>query len=142
MTRCGHIFCYPCLLHYIELSNEGKGQGRKCPVCWAAVYKKDFKSVKLFDFAAEAARHSEPTSSLMCFRLVERPNFTTMALPRSPTWLSHTAQNLQTPWNFTPDALAFVKFMLATPDYMKTELERDLEELATLSKWSVVTMFV
>ncbi|CAH7685239.1 hypothetical protein BY996DRAFT_4540224, partial [Phakopsora pachyrhizi] len=71
--------------------------------------------------------------------LVEQPNFTTLALPRSPTWLSHTAQNLQTPWNFTPDALAFVKFMLATPDYMKTELERDLEELATLSKWSVVT---
>ncbi|CAH7673335.1 hypothetical protein PPACK8108_LOCUS8224, partial [Phakopsora pachyrhizi] len=143
MTRCGHIFCYPCLLHYIELSDEGKGQGRKCPVCWVAVYKKDLKSVKWFDCAAEAARHSEPTSSLMCFRLVERPNFTTLALPRSPTWSSHTAQSLQTPWHFTPDALAFVKFMLATPDYMKTELQRDLEELeeelATLSKWSVVT---
>ncbi|CAH7672729.1 hypothetical protein PPACK8108_LOCUS7559 [Phakopsora pachyrhizi] len=33
MTRCGHIFCYPCLLHYIELSNKGKGQGCKCLVC-------------------------------------------------------------------------------------------------------------
>ncbi|KAI8444279.1 hypothetical protein BY996DRAFT_8127236 [Phakopsora pachyrhizi] len=77
MTRCGHIFCYPCLLHYIELSDEGKGQG--------------------------PARHSEPTSSLMCFRLVERPNFTTLALPRSPTCL-------QTPWHFTPDALALLTY--------------------------------
>lgn len=132
MTKCGHVFCYPCLLHYLELSEEKKGQGRRCPVCTDPVLKKDLKSVKWLD-GTHDPQHIR-------FRLVERPTFTTLALPRSSTWPSPAVEPLQTPWHFTPDALTHAKFVLAAPDHMLTELQKDLDELrtelATLLSWS------
>ncbi|KAH9440836.1 hypothetical protein Pst134EA_032991 [Puccinia striiformis f. sp. tritici] len=119
MTKCGHIFCYPCILHYLELSDDGKAQGRN----------------------TEAVRDTTGSlSDLMSFRLIERPNFTTLALPRSSTWLSSAVPTHHSPWQFTPDALTFAKFMIAAPDYMMAELNSNLEELHNelllLSKWS------
>lgn len=31
-TKCGHVFCYPCVLHYLALADPGQ-KSRKCPVC-------------------------------------------------------------------------------------------------------------
>ncbi|XP_018906529.2 E3 ubiquitin-protein ligase RNF10 [Bemisia tabaci] len=42
MTRCGHIFCWSCILHYLALSDK---TWRKCPICYEAVHKGDLKSV-------------------------------------------------------------------------------------------------
>jgi len=42
ITKCGHIFCYPCILHYLALDDK---TWRKCPICHEAVHKKDLKSV-------------------------------------------------------------------------------------------------
>ncbi|XP_076042831.1 E3 ubiquitin-protein ligase RNF10 isoform X2 [Oratosquilla oratoria] len=42
VTRCGHIYCYPCILHYLALSDD---KWRKCPICYEAVIKEDLKSV-------------------------------------------------------------------------------------------------
>ncbi|KAH9824296.1 hypothetical protein DFH28DRAFT_879602 [Melampsora americana] len=132
MTKCGHVFCYSCLLHYLELSEEKKGEGRKCPVCTDPVMKKDLKSVKWLNFDSEQTH--------LRFRLIERPTFSTLALPRSSTWPSSAIEPLQSPWHFTPDALTHAKFMVAAPDYMNNELNTDLEELqtelATLVTWS------
>ncbi|KAJ3335815.1 hypothetical protein HDU83_009878, partial [Entophlyctis luteolus] len=43
VTRCGHVFCYPCFLRYLDESNSGKnasagGEFGTCPVCleWVA----------------------------------------------------------------------------------------------------------
>ncbi|EGF97437.1 uncharacterized protein MELLADRAFT_85359 [Melampsora larici-populina 98AG31] len=130
--HCGHVFCYSCLLHYLELSEEKKGEGRKCPVCTDPVMKKDLKSVKWLNFDSEQTH--------IRFRLMERPTFSTLALPRSSTWPSSAIEPLQSPWHFTPDALTHAKFMVAAPDYMNNELNNDLEELqtelATLVTWS------
>lgn len=140
MTKCGHIFCYPCILHYLELSDEGKAQGRKCPVCWETVLKKDLKSVKWFDCRSSQNIPGSISDLMMTFRLIERPNFTNLALPRSITWPSSAVPTHHSPWQFTPDALTFAKFMMAAPDYMSTELNEDLQELhdelVLLSKWS------
>lgn len=62
-------------------------------------------------------------------RLVQRPQITTFALPRSPTWPSEVVPLNQAPWHFIPDVLSFSKFMLATSSYMLAQLERELEEL-------------
>jgi len=43
MTRCGHIFCWSCILHYLQLSDNA---WRKCPICHEAVHESDLKSVK------------------------------------------------------------------------------------------------
>ncbi|KAF7492701.1 RING finger protein 10 [Sarcoptes scabiei] len=42
MTRCGHIYCLPCILHYLSLCEE---KNRPCPICFAEFKQIDLKSV-------------------------------------------------------------------------------------------------
>ncbi|CAG9760781.1 unnamed protein product [Ceutorhynchus assimilis] len=42
MTKCGHVYCWPCILHYLALSDK---PWRKCPICYDAIKKNDLKSV-------------------------------------------------------------------------------------------------
>jgi hypothetical protein len=41
ITRCGHVFCFSCMLHYLSLSDK---LWRKCPVCSEVTYLSDLKS--------------------------------------------------------------------------------------------------
>lgn len=41
MTKCGHVYCWPCILHYLALSDK---EWRKCPICYDAVRIKDLRS--------------------------------------------------------------------------------------------------
>lgn len=45
ITKCGHVYCFSCILHYLALSESNKAW-RKCPICWDAIYEKDLKSVR------------------------------------------------------------------------------------------------
>ena len=69
-------------------------------------------------------------------RLVQRPQMTTLALPASATWPSEAAPALTAPWYFIPDVLAYSRFMLASPEYMLGELQRELAELR--SEWDLM----
>ena len=40
MTRCGHIYCWPCILHYLALSEK---TWRRCPICFDAIHIGDLK---------------------------------------------------------------------------------------------------
>ena len=42
LTRCAHLFCWPCLLHYLALSDKPH---RKCPICYEPIFKHELKSV-------------------------------------------------------------------------------------------------
>ncbi|XP_065055414.1 E3 ubiquitin-protein ligase RNF10-like isoform X2 [Rhopilema esculentum] len=42
ITRCGHVYCWSCILHYLQLSEK---PWRKCPICYEAVMPADLKSV-------------------------------------------------------------------------------------------------
>lgn len=42
ITRCGHVYCWTCMLHYLSLSDDDH---RKCPICFEEVANKDLKSV-------------------------------------------------------------------------------------------------
>ena len=64
-------------------------------------------------------------------RLIQRPQITTLALPRSHTWPSDLLPPHQTPFHFLPDVYNFAKFMLATPAYLISDLTRDLDDLAS-----------
>ncbi|GAA5976957.1 hypothetical protein JCM10908_005691 [Rhodotorula pacifica] len=157
MTKCGHVFCYPCILHYLALAETGH-KTRQCPICHDSVHSKDLKSVKWFqpDLAgatstagvtpveaidSDLARaleiskldaqgggnlaSSQPTSAKkekLKMRLIRRPQITTLALPRSTTWPSNAVPPLRAPWNFTPDAFTYAKFVLGAPDYLRDEL--------------------
>ena len=73
---------------------------------------------------------------LIHMRLVQRPQMTTLALPSSPTWPSDAVPPHTAPWYFLPDVLSHSRFMLASPDYMLAELQRELGELK--AEWDIM----
>ncbi|RWS07275.1 RING finger protein 10-like isoform X2 [Dinothrombium tinctorium] len=42
ITKCGHIYCWSCIFHYLALSDQ---TFRKCPICFDAICKRDLRSV-------------------------------------------------------------------------------------------------
>lgn len=69
------------------------------------------------------------TGSTLNMRLVQRPQITTLALPRSRTWPSDLLPPHQAPFHFLPDVFEFAKFMLATPTYLISDLTKELDDL-------------
>jgi hypothetical protein len=70
-----------------------------------------------------------PPGQKIHMRLLSRPQMTTLALPSSPTWPSDAVPPHTAPYYFLPDVQAYSRFMLATPEYMLAELEREMGEL-------------
>ncbi|CAG8798173.1 45730_t:CDS:10, partial [Gigaspora margarita] len=140
VTKCGHTYCLSCILHYLMLIDEKdrpNKKWRKCPICWDAVYAKDLKSVRFWSVRnigkiedGEAAKGDE----MITMRLIQRNANSTIALPRSSTWILRdgTLSNFSAPWHFIPDVLIFSKLMLASLEYMEKEYNRDLEDLQNM----------
>ncbi|EGO04837.1 hypothetical protein SERLA73DRAFT_173968 [Serpula lacrymans var. lacrymans S7.3] len=151
LTKCGHVFCFPCILHYLSTSNNPKWA--RCPICFDSVNAKELKCVKWYDAPihvegddqddqelppegsslamAQSGLAGIPlTGSLLRMRLMQRPYITTLALPRSYTWPSDLIPPHQAPLHFLPDVYNYAKFMLATPDYLISDLLKDLNILA------------
>lgn len=144
------VFCFPCILHYLGTSENPKWA--RCPICFDSVNEKQLKSVHWFappshlDDGPNGTR-PQPSSSSACdddspvetpkpgstlrMRLMQRPQITTLALPRTSTWPSDLLPPHQAPFHFLPDVYTYAKFMLATPSYLIENLTRDLSELAS-----------
>ncbi|KAH8987382.1 hypothetical protein EDB86DRAFT_3210754 [Lactarius hatsudake] len=150
MTKCGHVFCFQCILHYLGTSENPKWA--RCPICLDSVNEKQLKSVHWFtpshsDDDNDDGSHPRPSSSSVSadidpietpkpgstlrMRLMQRPQITTLALPRSHTWPSDLLPPHQAPFHFLPDVYTYAKFMVATPSYLIENLRRDLSELAS-----------
>ena len=43
ITKCGHVYCFTCLLHYLSLSDRSWS---RCPLCFDPVYAAALKSVE------------------------------------------------------------------------------------------------
>ncbi|CAO0791694.1 unnamed protein product [Mucor circinelloides] len=153
VTKCGHIYCLPCILHYLEL-RESKKNWRKCPICWDSIYEADLKPVRIMkpyavsDHAPSSATTTTAAAptTLSCgvtdgdrvnMSLMQRSNDSTLAFPLSDTWPlppNVTCNYMKPdtpliPWHFTPGAMTFARFMLASPDYLRGEYNRDCVEL-------------
>lgn len=72
MTRCGHVYCWPCILHYLALSDKS---WRKCPICYESIHRTDLKSV-IFVENQECRVGDEFT-----FRLMKRDRGTLLPVP-------------------------------------------------------------
>ncbi|KAH9944011.1 uncharacterized protein BXZ73DRAFT_86989 [Epithele typhae] len=147
MTKCGHIYCFPCLLHLISTSEQPKSV--RCPICHDSVNEWQLKAVKWMNSpsqndADDIMEGSSSSASLdqdlntslrngstLKMRLIQRPQITTLALPRSSTWPSDLLPPHQAPFHFLPDVKEFAKFMLATPAELVADLSKDLDDLAT-----------
>ncbi|KAH6916638.1 alkylbase DNA N-glycosylase [Coprinopsis sp. MPI-PUGE-AT-0042] len=131
MTKCGHVFCFPCILHYLSTSEN---KWARCPICFDSVHGSQLKCVKWYEGPAPETDTileitPSPGTSLR-MRLMQRPHMTTLALPRSHTWPSDLLPPHQAPFHFLPDVFSFGKFMLATPQYLIGDLTKELDHLA------------
>ncbi|XP_068656370.1 uncharacterized protein [Aristolochia californica] len=46
ITSCGHIFCFPCILRYLLMADDSKGESwRKCPLCFTMISAKDLYTI-------------------------------------------------------------------------------------------------
>ena len=153
------IFCFPCIIHYFTLSDVPRSAkcpicGETIQeFLLKSVRWWDEESVGsssdaglVSDIAEPSDEHLDegifatselegleeqpkPSGNRIRMRLVQRPQITTLALPRSPTWPSAEVPINEAPWHFIPNVLSFSKFMLATSTYMISQLEREMEEL-------------
>eukprot|EP01090_Pellita_catalonica_P021678 TRINITY_DN8172_c0_g1_i1.p1 TRINITY_DN8172_c0_g1~~TRINITY_DN8172_c0_g1_i1.p1 ORF type:complete len:626 (-),score=116.90 TRINITY_DN8172_c0_g1_i1:252-2129(-) len=74
ITRCGHIFCYSCILQYLSLVDK---RWRECPICKEMVYEKHLRS---------AVIQVNPTFDVgkpYKFVLMKRDKTCTITLPRT-----------------------------------------------------------
>ncbi|KAL2721086.1 RING finger protein 10 [Vespula maculifrons] len=74
MTRCGHVYCWSCILHYLSLSDKS---WRKCPICYESVHKSDLKSV--IEVTQNAVNLGDPIT----LRLMRRERGSLIAMPAS-----------------------------------------------------------
>ncbi|CAE6406625.1 unnamed protein product [Rhizoctonia solani] len=150
MTKCGHVYCFPCILHYLRVGDNTKWS--RCPICFDSVNEKQLKCVRWVDPAEthptplgpqkvlsveespqvgskQEIQVSSSRQRMIHLRLMYRPQLTTLALPRSATWPSSAVPPHQAPWHFVPDASVFARFVLATPDLIVKQLEEELVAL-------------
>ncbi|XP_072002237.1 E3 ubiquitin-protein ligase RNF10 isoform X2 [Engystomops pustulosus] len=74
ITRCGHIYCWACILHYLSLSEK---DWSRCPICYSSVLKKDLKSV----IATERPLYA--VGATITMQLMRREKGVLVAMPKS-----------------------------------------------------------
>lgn len=72
ISRCGHVFCWPCILHYLALSDDSY---RKCPICDQDIEKADLKSV------VAVPQKNFSTGSTIEMKLMKRERNSLFAVP-------------------------------------------------------------
>lgn len=115
ITRCGHIFCWPCMLHYLSLSDKSWS---KCPICYEAVHGQDLKSV----VAMETRQYA--VGDQITMRLMRREKGSLIALP-SAQWVK-----VEEPIRFGDGHLgAYSKLLLASEGQVLGLLQEEKEAL-------------
>ena len=130
MAQCGHIFCLPCVLTYLDSEDLKTGkrnrQWRKCPMCFDAVFEKDLRPVRWVDTAGELPSKGQD----VVLQLIKREAGSICALPvDSPTLAGDVV-----PWYNQSDALQYVRICRGDAQYMEEQATKEIEELKRMIK--------
>ncbi|XP_071945000.1 E3 ubiquitin-protein ligase RNF10-like [Antedon mediterranea] len=117
MTRCGHVYCWSCILHYLSL---GERSWRKCPICDEGIVEKDLKSV------IAVATQSYPVGEQVTMRLMKREKGSVVAVP-----VSHELHKSNDPFKLGDDVTkaCFVKLLTTTNLQILDEIIRPEKEM-------------
>lgn len=89
MTKCGHVFCLPCLLQYIAGAQEGR-RWRKCPLCNDIVYVADTRSAR-----SETARKHEVGQTVRLCKFYSPEASAQVAMLDCPEEMDRAQQDLR-----------------------------------------------
>lgn len=121
MTRCGHVYCWPCILHYLALSD--KKSWRKCPICYEAVHIGDLKS------AVSKPHRNYICNEVVTFQLMYRCK-NSLQIHEAKVASPKLKPELKFPClSDDPDNLKHSKLVLAQPQGILSIIERERSEL-------------
>jgi len=108
ISRCGHVFCWPCILHYLALSDE---PFRKCPICDQDIQKADLKSV------VAVPQKNFTTGASIEMKLMKRERNSLFAVPAKDQFLDDFPAVNKPGVN-----RSFVKLLKATSNQVKDNI--------------------
>lgn len=117
MTRCGHIYCWSCVLHYLSLSEK---PSRKCPICYEIIHQQELKSVV-------AIPHSTfNVTETITFKLMKRARGCLTAYPADAE-----IKNDSLIFNMSEkeDSQVYSKLLLANKEDILSIITRESKEL-------------
>ncbi|KAG5972821.1 hypothetical protein E4U58_006097 [Claviceps cyperi] len=136
MAKCGHIFCLPCLIRFMNSISEddvksGKvSRWKKCPICEDAVYLHDVRPVRFY------AGQESPLPRVgddVVLRLMARKATSTLALPREGGAEVLNSGN-DVPWHYAANVLDYSRIMRGTAHYMAVQFEEEIAALIEQEK--------
>ncbi|KAI2463627.1 hypothetical protein F4781DRAFT_426198 [Annulohypoxylon bovei var. microspora] len=131
MARCGHIFCLPCLLRFMNSTNDDEPNPRKearwkkCPICEDSFRLSEVKPVRFY--AGEENPLPRPGEDVV-LRLMVRDAGSTLALPNEG---GPDIVNLgeDVPWHFAASVLDYARIMKGTNEYVAEQYDKEINHL-------------
>ncbi|KAF3483530.1 RING finger domain-containing protein [Arthroderma uncinatum] len=132
MAKCGHIFCLPCLIRFLQTIDDQdpppvkRARWKKCPICWDPIYMSETRCVRWYS--------GQQIDTLMeggdvFLRLVMRRPGSTLALPRDGADRHSHAPEDDLPWYNAAEVTDYARFMKGGEDYMMSQYDAELEAL-------------
>ncbi|KAI1762154.1 hypothetical protein GGR53DRAFT_502766 [Hypoxylon sp. FL1150] len=131
MAHCGHIFCLPCLLRFMNSTNDDDPSSRKearwkkCPICEDSFRLSEVKPVRFY--AGQENPLPRPGEDVV-LRLMVRDAGSTLALPNEG---GPDVVNLgeDVPWHFAANVMDYARVMKGTDDYVAAQYDREMYDL-------------
>lgn len=136
MAKCGHIFCLPCLIRFMNSNSDddsksGKGaRWKKCPICEDIIYLHEVRAVRFY------AGQESPLPRVgddVVLRLMARKANSTLALPREGGAEVLNAGH-DAPWHSAANVLDYSRIMKGTAEYMAGQYEEEIGALLKQEK--------
>ena len=137
MARCGHIFCLPCLIRFMNSTSSddeaksGKGaRWKKCPICEDTVYLHETRPAR---FYAGQESSLPRVGDDVILRLMARNANSTLALPKEGgSEVLNSGEDI--PWHFAANVLDYARVMKGTKDYMFEQYDEEIQALEKQEK--------
>ncbi|KAF2679414.1 hypothetical protein K458DRAFT_490527 [Lentithecium fluviatile CBS 122367] len=134
MAKCGHIFCLPCLIRYMQSEDEGKlpekrARSKKCPLCWDTIYISETRPVRWY-----MGQEGEPPreGGDVVLRLVVRSAGSTLAIPRDGA--DALGKDEDIPWYHAAEIMDYARVMRGGEDYMVGQFDAEIRQLEQQEK--------
>ncbi|KAH7324502.1 hypothetical protein B0I35DRAFT_424323 [Stachybotrys elegans] len=136
MAKCGHIFCLPCAIRFMnsstgEEAKSGKGaRWKKCPICEDSFYLHEMRPVRFY------AGQESPLPLVghdVVLRLMARHATSTLALPKEGG-VEVLNSGDDVPWHFAANVLDYARIMKGTKGYMDEQYDEETEALLKQEK--------
>ncbi|KAI5462717.1 RING-15 protein [Mariannaea sp. PMI_226] len=140
MAKCGHIFCHPCLIRFMQSSSgdeDGKAgkvgktsRWKKCPICEDSIYLQETRPVRFY------AGQESPLPRIgddVVLRLMARNGNSTLALPKEGgAEVLNVGEDI--PWHFAANVLDYARVMKGTVEYMTNQFDEEIAALEQQAK--------